>query len=329
MKKITLIALVLFIIFEGCKKNTSTEVQVAGKAPEISQRSCAANDVLMRQLAEDPGLKARMDEIEAFTKRMIASGESSHLVNGIIEIPVVVNVLYRTAAENISDAQIQSQIDVLNADYNSTNSDLRKVPSLFTSSIGKVGVRFVLLNIIRKQTDVVSWGTNDAMKKSLKGGIDPTDPAHNLNMWSCNLGQGLLGYAQFPGGNSATDGVVILYSAFGSRAIYHQGTYLKDYDLGRTATHEVGHWMNLYHIWGDDGGSCHGSDKVDDTPNQANYNFGCPDFPHITCSNNGDMSMNYMDYTDDGCMYMFTNGQANRMLAVFAPKGPRAAIGQR
>lgn len=329
MKKITLASLVLLTIFIGCKKNISTEIQVTDKGPEIMQRSCAANDVLLRQLAEDPTLKTRMDEIEAFTKRTIASGEINRLVNGVIEIPVVVNVLYRTSEENISDAQIQSQIDVLNADYNSTNSDLRKVPSLFTSSIGKVGVRFVLLNIVRKQTDVVSWGTNDAMKRSLKGGIDPTDPAHNLNMWACNLGQGLLGYAQFPGGNSATDGVVILYSAFGSRAIYHQGTYVKDYDLGRTASHEVGHWMNLYHIWGDDGGSCNGSDKVDDTPNQANYNFGCPDFPHITCSNNGDMSMNYMDYTDDACMYMFTHGQVNRMLAVFAPKGPRAAIGQR
>jgi hypothetical protein len=199
MKKITLASLVLLTIFIGCKKNISTEIQVTDKGPEIMQRSCAANDVLLRQLAEDPTLKTRMDEIEAFTKRTIASGEINRLVNGVIEIPVVVNVLYRTSEENISDAQIQSQIDVLNADYNSTNSDLRKVPSLFTSSIGKVGVRFVLLNIVRKQTDVVSWGTNDAMKRSLKGGIDPTDPAHNLNMWACNLGQGLLGYAQFPG----------------------------------------------------------------------------------------------------------------------------------
>ena len=328
MKKIILASLAIFTFFIGCKKNT-TELQVTDAVQTITQRSCAANDVLLRQLAEDPTLRARMEELETFTQRTIASGENLRLVNGVIEIPVVVNVLYRTAAENISDAQIQSQIDVLNADYNNTNSDLRKVPSIYTSSVGRAGLRFVLLNIVRKQTDVVSWGTNDAMKKSSKGGINPTDPEHYLNMWVCNLGQDLLGYAQFPNGNSATDGVVILYSAFGSRAIYHQGTYIKDYDLGRTASHEVGHWMNLYHIWGDDGGSCNGSDRVDDTPNQANYNFGCPDFPHITCSNNGDMSMNYMDYTDDACMYMFTQGQVNRMLAVFSPKGPRAAIGQR
>lgn len=328
MKKITLLILVLFVLFTGCKKNTSTGLQVTDDLREISQRSCAANDVLEQQLAADPSLRIRMEQIETFTKKVIATGEFKRIVNNTIEIPVVVNVLYKTAAENISNAQIQSQIDVLNADYNNTNSDLNNTPNLFKSSIGKVGVRFVLIATNRKPTNKKSWSTNDGMKKSSQGGIDPTDPVHNLNMWSCNLGQSLLGYAQFPGGDPSTDGVVILYSAFGSRAIYPAGTYISKYDLGRTASHEVGHWMNLRHIWGDDGGACTGSDFVADTPNQAGYNFGCPDFPHFTCGNNGDMSMNYMDYTDDRCMFMFTEGQAARMLAVFAPGGPRAAIGQ-
>ena len=323
MKKILFSAITAFMLFSCQNDQTDSSESNLNAA---SRRGCASQEVLEAQLKADPMLAIRMNEIEAFTNKSILT---NRLVNGKIEIPVVVNVLYRTAAQNISNAQIQSQIDVLNADFNNTNSDLRKVPSVFTSSVGKAGVRFVLLNIVRKATNVVSWPPTDAMKKSFKGGIDPTDPHHNLNMWACNLGYDLLGYAQFPNGNSATDGVVILYSAFGSRSIYHQGTYIKNYDLGRTASHEVGHWMNLYHIWGDDGGSCNGSDRVDDTPNQANYNFGCPDFPHITCSNNGDMSMNYMDYTDDACMYMFTQGQVNRMLAVFSPKGPRAAIGQR
>ncbi|MDB5223793.1 MAG: Pregnancy-associated plasma protein-A [Chitinophagaceae bacterium] len=328
MKKITLSTLILFLLFTGCKKNTTSELEKTDDLQVINQRSCAANEVLEEQLSADPGLRIRMEQIETFTKKVIATGEIYRLVNGVIEIPVVVNVLYKTAAENISPGQIQSQIDVLNADYNSTNSDLNNTPSLFKPSIGKVGVRFVLSSIIRKQTNKKSWSTNDAMKKSSQGGIDPTDPAHDLNMWSCNLGQGLLGYAQFPGGNPATDGVVILYSAFGSRNIYPGGTYISKYDLGRTASHEVGHWMNLRHIWGDDGGSCSGTDYVADTPNQGAENYGCPSFPHVSCSNNGDMSMNYMDYTDDACMYMFTNGQAQRMLAVFAAGGPRAAIGQ-
>ncbi len=327
MRKITLASLLLLTIFIGCKKNTSTELQINDAAKTITQRSCAANEVVQQQLMSDPNLRTRMNEIETFTRKVITSGENRRLVNGVIEIPVVVNLLYRTPEENISDAQIQSQIDVMNADFNAANKDVRKVPSLFTPSIGNTGLKFVLLSINRRATDVVSWGTNDAMKFTHRGGIDATDPSHNLNMWVCNLGR-YLGYSYYPGIRDAIDGVVILYSAFGSRAVYRNGTYLNKYDLGRTASHEVGHWMNLHHIWGDDGGSCTGSDLVDDTPNQGAENYGCPDFPHISCSNSGDMSMNYMDYTDDACMYMFSKGQAQRMLAVFAPGGPRALIGQ-
>lgn len=328
MKKITIAALIAFTLLIGCKKNTSTELELTSDLQEISQRSCAADDVLQAQLAADPWLRTRMEQIEEFTKKAIASGELHKVVNGVIEIPVVVNVLWKTNAENISLAQIQSQIDVLNADFNNTNSDLNSTPTIYKPSIGKVGVRFVLKTVNRKPTNKKSWSPNDGMKRSSQGGIDPTDPVNNLNMWSCNLGQSLLGYAQFPGGDPSTDGVVVLYSAFGSRALHSAGTYTSKYDLGRTATHEVGHWMNLRHIWGDDGTSCSGSDLVGDTPNQAGYNVGCPTFPRRTCSNNGDMSMNYMDYTDDRCMFMFTAGQVQRMLAVFASNGPRAAIGQ-
>ncbi|MBU3677068.1 MAG: T9SS type A sorting domain-containing protein, partial [Chitinophagaceae bacterium] len=137
------------------------------------------------------------------------------------------------------------------------------------------------------------------------------------------LGGGLLGYAQFPGGASATDGVVINYTATGNI-----GTAAAPYNKGRTATHEVGHWLNLYHIWGDDGTGCNGSDLVGDTPNQGGPNYGCPTFPKLSCTNgpNGDMHMNYMDYTDDACMYMFTTGQKARVDALFAAGGARAAL---
>ncbi len=138
----------------------------------------------------------------------------------------------------------------------------------------------------------------------------------------CNLGQGLLGYAQFPGGKCATDGVVVLYSSVGGPNSKGTAT---SYDLGRTATHEVGHWLNLRHIWGD--ASC-GDDLVSDTPTSQTANYGCPAYPHVTCSNgpNGDMFMNYMDYTDDACMYMFSNGQAARMNAIFASGGARVSM---
>jgi hypothetical protein len=105
---------------------------------------------------------------------------------------------------------------------------------------------------------------------------------------------------------------VILNSAFGNI-----GTATDPFDLGRTTTHEVGHWLNLFHIWGDDGTGCKGSDLCPDTPNQASENYGKPAFPHISCKNgpNGDMFMNYMDYVDDDAMMMFTSGQAARMNA--------------
>jgi hypothetical protein len=134
-------------------------------------------------------------------------------------------------------------------------------------------------------------------------------------------GQQLLGYGQFPGGPAATDGVVMAYAAFGSRAKCPSGVYYQGYDLGRTTTHELGHYFNLRHIWGD--ATC-GNDLVSDTPTQQAYNYGCPVFPKITCGNQGDMSMNFMDYTDDPCMYMFTAGQKARMQATLA--GSRAGL---
>ena len=113
-----------------------------------------------------------------------------------------------------------------------------------------------------------------------------------------------------------------MYNAFGTT-----GNVAAPYNKGRTVTHEVGHWFGLYHIWGDDGTSCSGSDYITDTPNQADENYGCPNFAtNSSCGNQGDMSMNYMDYTDDACMYMFTALQKSRMQATYAVGGPRAAL---
>jgi hypothetical protein len=131
-----------------------------------------------------------------------------------------------------------------------------------------------------------------------------------------------LGYAQFPGGSSATDGIVLDDNATGNT-----GTAAAPFNKGRTATHEVGHWLNLRHIWGD--ATC-GNDQVGDTPTHNTANYGCPAAGHkSTCSGTPiEMTMNYMDYTDDACMYMFSAGQASRMLAVFAAGGPRASFAQ-
>ncbi|MCB0535749.1 MAG: zinc metalloprotease, partial [Saprospiraceae bacterium] len=176
--------------------------------------------------------------------------------------------------------------------------------------------------IVRKSTTVNGFSTNDNVKFNSSGGSNIWDRNKYLNIWVCNLSGGLLGYAQFPGGPASTDGVVCDYAYFGTI------NSTPPFHLGRTATHEVGHWLNCYHIWGDDGSSCSGSDLVSDTPNQADENYGCPSFPTISCSNgpNGDMFMNYMDYTDDACMNVFTTGQKSRMQSLFSPGGARNAL---
>ena len=282
-------------------------------------RGCASHEVHEQQLRENPELAAKMQEIERFTQNAITNGR---LVNGKIQIPVVVNVLYRTAAENISLTQIQSQIDVLNKDFNATNSDFNQVPTVFSGVKANVGISFVLDAVYRKSTTKTSWGTRDAMKKSTQGGINPTSPTTKLNLWVCTIGGGILGYAQFPGGSSATDGVVI-----DSKYLGTTGTATAPFNKGRTATHEVGHWMNLRHIWGDT--TC-GSDLVSDTPTHNTANYGLPAFPHYsTCTGTPiEMTMNYMDYTDDAGMYMFSNGQKSRMLAIFASGGSRFSFAQ-
>ncbi|MFT7251797.1 MAG: hypothetical protein ACI9FW_001541 [Flavobacterium sp.] len=316
MKKLILSASLLMLLF-SCTENNSTDLVSATN--EVAHRGCASHDVLLNKLNEDPKLAARMNEIESFTELAIKEGR---LVNGRIEIPVVVNVLYKTTAENISLAQIQSQIDVLNKDFNATNSEFNNVPSGFSGVKANVGITFVLDAVNRKSTTKVSWKTDDSMKKANRGGIAPTSPTTKLNLWVCNMSGGILGYAQFPGGSSATDGVVIDNNAMGTT-----GSASAPFDLGRTATHEVGHWMNLRHIWGD--ATC-GSDLVNDTPSHNTANYSCPSYPHYsTCSGTPiEMTMNYMDYTDDACMYMFSNDQKSRMLTIFATGGARNSFAQ-
>lgn len=242
-----------------------------------------------------------------------------------IDIPVVVHVVYRTNEENISDAQIHSQIEVLNKDFQAKNLDIAKVPACWQHLIGDPGIQFHLATvdpkgdpttgINRVKTHLTSvpvpMFANDPepVKFSSQGGADAWPADNYLNLWVCSLARGILGYAQFPGGPAATDGVVILNTAFGTL-----GTAAAPFNLGRTATHEIGHWFNLRHIWGDDP-DCVADDYVDDTPIQADANYGKKSFPNISCNNNpnGDMFMNYLDYSDDDTMYFFTLGQVERM----------------
>jgi hypothetical protein len=251
-------------------------------------------------------------------------------------ITVVVHVVYRTSAENISAAQVQSQIASLNKDYRAKNPDRSKAPTPWKGLVADAQVEFQLATadpegkptdgITRTKTERSSFIANDdSIKSAATGGIEPWPTDKYLNIWVCESlkdarGHSLLGYAQFPGGPAATDGVVIWHQAFGTK-----GTATDPFNLGRTATHEVGHFFNLRHIWGD-APNCEGDDFVDDTPPAEDANYNKPTFPHISCSNgpNGDMFVNYMDYVDDDTMFMFTPGQVARMHA--ALDGPRSAL---
>jgi hypothetical protein len=294
----------------------------------FGQRSCHTMENHERLLQEDPMFHSNLESIEQFTNQVIANGMVG-AEKAVISIPVVVHVLYNTTAQNISDAQIQSQLTVLNNDFRKLNSDWSNTPSTFASSVADCEINFCLASvsptgaattgIIRKSTTVTSFSSNDAMKYNSQGGSDAWPTGQYLNLWICNLGGGLLGYAQFPGGAAATDGVVINYTAFGTT-----GTATAPYNKGRTATHEVGHWLNLRHIWGD--ATC-GNDGVSDTPVHNTSNGGCPSHPKSnTCGTSAEMFMNYMDYTDDACMYMFTTGQKTRMQSLFVTGGARASL---
>lgn len=294
------------------------------------RRTCA-HMVVHELLAEThPEYRQYRLKAEDETRRSIESGQAMRVVDKLITIPVVVHVVHRTEKENISDAQVKSQIDSLNKDYRAKNPDAKKVPKVWRSLAIDSKIQFALASkdpkgkktsgITRTATKAASFGPNDTVKAAKTGGVNPWPSDRYLNIWVCNLGQGLLGYAQFPNGPSKTDGVVILYTAFGT-----QGTATAPFNKGRTATHEVGHYLGLRHIWGDFN-DCSGDDFVADTPRARAANYGKPKFPHLTCNNgpSGDMFMNYMDYVDDAAMFMFTAGQVARMNATLA--GPRKKL---
>lgn len=272
------------------------------------RRRCGTMAAHMRLLEEHAPFRARQARIELATARR-RSALAAAVKPPLVTVDVVVNVVYKTAAQNVSDAQVKSQVTVLNRDFSARNPDRKKVPEPWKGLVTDSRVRFKLAKITRTKTTRASFSTDDSVKRASSGGIAPWSPATHLNLWVCALSGGVLGYAQFPGGPSATDGVVINTLAFGT-----SGTAEAPFDLGRTATHEVGHYFNLRHIWGDTE-DCSGTDFVADTPNAAGPNYGTPAFPSVSCGNgpNGDMFMNYMDYVDDAAMYLFTAQQVLRM----------------
>ncbi|MBD8499198.1 zinc metalloprotease [Paenibacillus arenosi] len=298
------------------------------------RRTCATLHVHQQLLAQSEHYAQQRQRIEAgyLQNVMLARVEQ----RDVISIPVVVHVLWNKPEQNISDEQIASQMIVLNQDFRKQNPDISQVPPVWEDTAEDADIEFHLATvdpeglpttgITRTHTSKEQFSAfEDDVKTSATGGIDAWPSDQYLNIWVCALSYGLLGYAQFPGGPAHTDGVVVTYKAFGTT-----GTAEAPFNLGRTLTHEVGHWLDLRHIWGDDGmepgTECTGTDHVDDTPNQDGPNFGTPSFPQISCNNgpDGDMFMNFMDYVNDSAMVMFTDEQVERMHACL--QGPRSSF---
>jgi subtilisin-like proprotein convertase family protein len=323
----------LFLLSLSCFGNAQIKISTTGEptTSEIEDQHCGVMKRHNELMKTDAAYRARRNQIDRQARLFAQMPRRENAAGGVIVIPVAFHVIYNTDAQNISDEQIYAQIKQLNDDYRRINNDRSSTPSVFQGLSSDLEIQFCLATrdpsgnattgITRTSTTVTSFTitTFDAEKPNTIWDRDKY-----LNIWSVNLGSSLLGYAQFPGDVAETDGVTILYSSIGS--IDKPGTSA-NYPNGRTATHEVGHWLNLYHIWGDDSGACTGSDQVEDTPNQANSTSGCGVFPKTdacTTASPGAMFMNYMDYSYDNCLNMFTKGQKARMIACL--NGARSSI---
>lgn len=287
---------------------------------------------------------------ETWLQPLLQSGPTGG--RSVYTLPVIVHVIYNGeaigAGSNISQPQIQSQLQILNEDFRKLNADISSVPSAWTGVAADCEINFCFAMVDPSGNVLTEPGIN-RVNRSTNGFTSPPygtsyidgtiklatiwDPNNYLNVWCIDLGSSLLGYATFPNpggsglgglsapyGSATSDGVVIRNTAMGNT-----GTAAAPFNKGRTATHEIGHWLGLRHIWGD--GSC-ANDYCNDTPTQQSSNNGCPSFPSVTCSNgpNGDMFINYMDYVNDNCMFMFSNDQKTRVQAIMSNSPMRMAL---
>ena len=319
------------LTFVACQKdNTLNQANIAEpeSLKELLVRHCVTDELHEHQMATNPTYKAAFEANEEQTARFVANYDKNAVGRAVVTIPVVFHVVYNTAAQNVSDAMIAAQLKVLNDDFRNAKA---------AAGGTNVEVQFVMAKrkpsgaattgIERRQTTMASFSYTGTLGEPVKNtayGLVAWDATKYLNIWLCNLGGGLLGYATFPSSLASTpslDGVVCLYSTL-------PGGSAAPYNLGRTMTHEVGHWLNLYHTFqgGCSNNLTSGGDMVYDTPAEKSAAFGCP-VGRNTCTSAGDDPIkNFMDYTDDSCMNQYTRGQKARVQAIFGAGGFRAGI---
>ncbi|HJT73242.1 MAG TPA: zinc metalloprotease, partial [Chitinophaga sp.] len=297
--------------------------------PTWAQRQCGTEVAMQELIASNPAFQKIRERKEAHLQEMTRIAKQNKALSkttySTVTIPVVVHIVLRNPAQ-VTDAQVMSQIAALNADYAAANSDLSSLPNAWKGVTGNPAIQFCLAQrtpdgnpttgIDRVTTTRTSFSINSAasaVKHTTTGGIEAWDSENYLNIWVCTLADNYLGIATFPDTYSAAEqGVVVHYTAFGT-----SGTARSPYNRGRTTVHEIGHYFSLRHIWGDEN-NCAADDGIDDTPLQATATYDCPGFPlkdKCTVDSPGVMFNNYMDYTDDACMLLFTSDQADRMRA--------------
>jgi Pregnancy-associated plasma protein-A len=277
-----------------------------------------------------PEYKSHRRLMQQNVQQWIMLNKKSYTIGDSIFIPLVIHVLWNKPEQNISDEQIFSQIKVLNDDFNGLNADTINTPDYYKALRGKTNFYFKLAKqdpdglptngINRRYTAIDSgFDLDGAIHFTKLGGQDPWNPRYYVNIYVCLLSESSNTFAltYFPGGSLLRDGIICDYRYFGT-----VGITTPPYDKGRTVTHEMGHYFNLDHTWGPTDRTsipdCTDDDHVDDTPPQSVANYYCPKYPHPSCiANLSDAFMDYMDYTDDACMNLFTKGQAERMVASY------------
>lgn len=325
----------------GEGSNHEMESRDAGEESNIPlTRNCGGEDYMNYLYSNDPSLRPKIELGNLAIEQELQSLSSEPFkrqTSTVLTIPVVVHIIYRTTAQNISDTIIKNQIAILNKDFRRRNTDSDSVVTSFRNLRADTGIQFVLAQtdpqgrattgITRTLASTTSFpgvsdsSFNDQCKFTARGGIDAWNSQRYMNIWVCSFGGGVLGYATFPGASSSNDGIVINTPFFGIQSNVNQGTY----NLGRTLTHEAGHYFNLFHVWGNVENECSEDDRVSDTPIISSATFGCP----LTKTSCGNLNMiqNFMDYSDDRCLVMWSVGQSSRMrIELEGSSGRRRAL---